>query len=322
MNKIIKTKSDKAEIDNLMKTASKYFPDIDNAKLKDICRQIQEKGCSYVATANTIFEQLNYDADRFRKEFGFEMYLPNGKLNHDQLILDLWCFMNSNIAISYNQTVKKTYNSYIDAVYALFGKQMNKDQAVIELLLNQGTGGYNAVGSPDGSVDIIKLTGEVVSEVGTPSSIAKKLLGKDYDIQTEEELIQVLKNNGFNIPSIACKNPGKKLYNHNHYTGAPGTGSFKPDTYINAYFESKDISLSSKSFEINYEQLNDFSKNGYTIFVNMAENSQLWDGTSWGHIQLNEDDDNKSGHAVTLTGITPDGNIEVSSWGKKYLIKK
>jgi len=327
LKKLFKSSADKAELKNLEMTVKKYYPDMTKQEMEAFFTRLNEHGCTYVAAANSIFEQLKYDADLFYKEFGFDMYLPNGELNHDQLILDVFSSLSKMGEVNckiFSEPV--SYNSWSETARNLLGIDPTTIdnphgfslESISMLKVNDYVkeNGLILTQNDSGNITIKKLN-ETTTIVGTPNDVAKKLLGKDLEIETEAELLKVLKDNNIEA-NFTTKIDAS-------YDGAKILAS---DKWMNAYFESKGINMKFESSKLFGDSLDgddllskvtNLYNDGYSVEVTARAHHPTWmtDGTKLGGTTLGVDG---VGHAMVLRGITDNNEVIVSSWGKLYKI--
>lgn len=316
--KKFKTSIEKTEAKLIEDTIRKYYPDMSKREIEKFLAKMKSDGCTYVATANNIYEQLNYDPVVFKQKLGFEMYLPNGQLNHNQLITDIYAHMSTKVHVDVNGSFEfKTYDSWTAAAKDLYGVDLPYQEANIKVLL--GTKdlncGYHAVtGNPDGTVSLKKvISSQKSTVVGTPQEIAYKLTGKNVDISAKE-LPSFLEKNGINTTGkVSELFAGEKVF-------ARGD-----NVYLEEYLNSKKLSLVERNTSVSRtsnEIINDVKKafeEGYSINVNSVSGKpvSMTDGTKLGWVTTGDDG---CGHAMIVRGVNENGDIIVSSWGKKYLI--
>lgn len=317
--KVFKSSSDKLEIKNLEDTVHKYYPDMSKHDMEKLFSKINSTGCTYVATANSIYEQFNYNADLFRKKFGFDMYLPNGELNNNQLILDMYLFMEKRLQINYKGSYETiTYDSWTAAAKSIFGEDLPQNEATSKVVMEASKLGWSTEGcggNLDGTVTLKKYNMQPKTLVGTPEELVYKLTGKKMNIDSKD-LSKFLKDNQI-VANIENTHPGSKI--------------FRDDEWLQSYFKSKGVNLEE---HVKYSHLNlsndssslfsDLKRaydEGYSISVVSPNKvvTSLSNGSKFGHVMLDGVD---SGHAMIFRGVTKEGNLIVSSWGKYFLIEK
>ena len=68
-----------------------HFPDMTQKEIHDFLLKIDRESCAYVAMINTLFEELIDRRDDYYNAFGFHMFAPDGTLNYNQILVDLYC---------------------------------------------------------------------------------------------------------------------------------------------------------------------------------------------------------------------------------------
>lgn len=320
-NKIFKNANDKIYLQELETTVRKYYPDITEEQLKSLYQKISDSGCTYVAVANVIFEQLNYNEALFKEKFGFGMYRSDGTLNHEQLVVDIFCSLDTLVCVQYKTKKVQTYDSWISAARDLLGVEYANVGDAVSQLYAVYSNNCTFDSHPDGSVTINQYDSSNGKEciIGSVDSIAEQLLGKDFVVNNKVELKDLLNKYGYsaNIEEI---NSSSKLFNTMSTTGGL-------DGWINAYLQNKSIDMrfDSKIICCDSDIMNKLEilySEGYSIFVSSENFGEvhMTDGTKAGWIQLGSEAG--VGHRMTLRGITASGDVIVSSWGKFYKIPK
>ena len=313
--KRFKTKTDKYELQLIEDTIRKYYPDMTNSEMEKFLKSIKDRGCTYVATANSIFEQLNYDSKLFKEKFGFDMYLPNGKLNQNQLIADMYASMSQKVKVQLIGTIdSQTYDSCSSAAKKIFGLDLNEHDAMVKLFVDSRNIGYYVKDgglNPDGTITLTKYTDYSNPDyyVGTPEDIVDRFLGKDIDVNVDN-LKNVLKANGINA-NVTNPPAGAKIYTLTN-----------DEAYLSDYLNSKGMKLIDEEKPHIYKNVSDMIgdlkrlyEDGYSINV-MGKSISMTDGSKFGWVTLGPMD----GHAMILRGVTDSGDVIVSSWGRYYRI--
>lgn len=85
----INNKARKQEFYDLIR---KNNPDekLTDKQLDKFLRKMNSEGCGYVALVNTVFVQYQGREQEFENTFGYSMYGPDGDLNYDMLLVDLY----------------------------------------------------------------------------------------------------------------------------------------------------------------------------------------------------------------------------------------
>ncbi|WP_155839950.1 hypothetical protein [Butyrivibrio sp. MC2021] len=87
------------EKDDLYDLVRKYHPELTtDQQVADYLTKLNSEGCGYVAIANTIFEEFKGKEDLFKQKFGFDMYKPDGTLNYNMLITDIYASTDNHNA--------------------------------------------------------------------------------------------------------------------------------------------------------------------------------------------------------------------------------
>lgn len=310
--KIIKGKSLKTELEEIKKIILKNQPNYSDKDILELAKEISASGCTYVAAANSILEQLDYDEDKFYEYFGFAMRNKKGELNHDMLIAELYSFMKDRIELDIRGKYEVlTFEDLLEAAEKIIGQIFTDKNEAFKAIIASG---YQIDGTK-----YTKFIKRPKLLMGNYKELSKKLLG-DIKVDSIEEFKQRLTESGFGFGIKDYSNPVK--------LSSLSTGNF--DKWMNYYFLEKDIDLEyiSESIEVdNYDSLIEDIKNrmqaGETITIGVGhrgENIGMTDGSRLGWFNFSSV--LHPGHAMPFVGISEQGDFIVSSWGEKYMLPK
>lgn len=319
--KLLKSSEDKYEVKLMEDTIRQKYPNATKQEMAEILKNVASSGCTYVATANNIFEQLNYNPKRFKEIFGFDMYLPNGKLNQNQLILDIFTTLDTWEKVDYRGNYELVnFSSWSEAANKIFGEDLATGEAMSRVVMEGSSNGWSidgCGGNPDGSVTLKKMNLQTQSIIGTPQEIVHELLGKDIEV-SKDNLAQILKENNI-YATVHHSQPGEKIFSsRNNYE------------WMKKYLKQKDPSLDYKCNEVyasDYEipdflnKVKEAYNEGYSVTVyTLEKDNPVWmtDGTKLGGYTFSGQQD--TSHAMIIRGITEKGDLIVSSWGKYFSI--
>ncbi len=83
-----------AQLSNIVKS---HFPQWTADDIHDFIAKLKQEGCGYVAMINSLFEEFTDNHLEFQNIFGFDMFSPDGTLNFNQVLVDLYCSMDNHI---------------------------------------------------------------------------------------------------------------------------------------------------------------------------------------------------------------------------------
>ena len=79
------------EYQQLCLIVKSHFPEMTQKEIHAFLLKLDNESCAYVAMINTLFEELIDRPQDFYNAFGFHMYDPDGSLNYNQILVDLYC---------------------------------------------------------------------------------------------------------------------------------------------------------------------------------------------------------------------------------------
>lgn len=294
------------ELENIIK---KHKPEYTNQEILELATKVKETGCSSVDVANNIFEQLNYDSEKFSSLFGFSMFKSNGSLNHNALILDIVSFFEDKVEVKVKGTYKtNTYDSNITAANQILGTNFSDNTEAFIALTNNNV-------RIDGNT-YTYFEKNPSNYIGDYKDISKQL-GLDVDSLEDFQTQLKQKNIVASVESADIPSKLTTLNIKNH------------DKWMNLYFNYKNIDLAFTTNELHFKdydslvtEIESNIKNGNSISVGVRPSSEvsMTDGTKFGW--FNFGNFNNAGHVMSFRGINDNGDIVVSSWGKYYTIPK
>lgn len=83
-----------AQLSNIVKS---HFPEWTPDDIQNFMEKLKQEGCGYVAMINSLFDEFTDNPSGFLNAFGFDMYAPDGTLNFNQVLVDLYCTMDNHI---------------------------------------------------------------------------------------------------------------------------------------------------------------------------------------------------------------------------------
>ena len=92
-------------------------------QIHELFEEIDDHGCTYVAAANSIFNEYKGREKEFEETFGFPMIGENGDLNFNMLVLDFYLetrnkvYLDEPEALQLYTDCKKSYYTYEDMEY-------------------------------------------------------------------------------------------------------------------------------------------------------------------------------------------------------------
>ena len=110
------------------------------------------------------------------------------------------------------------------------------------------------------------------------------------------------------------KDGPKKDYNYWTDTSGSGTSQYVREYYLEKFMEEHGVDVNVETdVSVTADNYNDITNSGKQVII-AYRNGNLYnmDGTVAQRID--------GGHAMTVTGVTKDGKLIVSSWGKQYYI--
>lgn len=318
LKKIFKSKELKLEIEEIKKIIRKNQPDYTDEDILKLAEEISHSGCTYVAAAASILEELNYNEEEFYKMFGFPMKNKKGIINHDMLIAELYSFMKDRIKLEVTGKYETySFETAIEAAKNLLGVEYKTyEEAVIAIV----KAGYRIDGK-----NYSKFVSQPKIYMGNYKKILKEVTGKNISVQNIDEFKKSLNDN-----KIGFISDGFNYLNESKLSGLTENDF---DTWLNYYFQEKglDLQISSVSIEkrSSYEelvnQLEDRMKSGEVVTASAGHfgkdvNISMTDGSKLGWFNFARV--TEGGHAMYFVGISDKGDFIVSSWGVKHMIPK
>ncbi len=311
LTKVFKNKKVKEDINLIKEVIRKNKPNYSDEQILELAKEISSSGCTYVAAARDIMEQINYDEEEFYQMFKFPLRNSFGELNHDALIAELYSFMKDKAKFDlpgFYQTVH--YNSNIEAAKNILGRGYTSESEAFTAIFNAG---YTINGT---AYTKFIANPEIIIE--DYHFIAHKLLGADVVVNSIEELKSKLKEKGITIRVDDYINSYK-------FSGL-NVKSF--DLWMNYYFKSKNIDLEfssvalyCNSYQDLVEKLREYIDAGASITVGSEQNLSMTDGSKLGWFNY-ASIGSVGGHAMPFLGISSEGDFILTSWGEKQMVPK
>lgn len=284
-------------------------PNYDIKDIEKMFLELSECGCKYCAAANSIVysiitsgisdDNLNYILD------------DGDNIDCHKVLVDIFSCLYGLAKMSFAEYEVELYDS-IEDIYEKYGDAVKLTDEYKKIL--------DGNDPETGKIRVKSLVPKINTEISTYEEIARKYLNIENKNITYDELKERFKKIGIEFNS-SCYEPSLKV-------SGLLTNNF--NFWINKYFEIKNINLELNATELNvdnfdYEtfigQLNLLKLQGVNTTISSTSNKEIWvhgDGKySWNNLY------NKyKGHAMTFKGISENGDIIVTSWGKDIYIPK
>jgi len=309
LKKVFKNKYLKEELALIKDIIRKNKPNYTEKEILELAAEISKSGCTYVAAAANIMEQINYDEERFYQMFKFPMRNSRGELNHDALIAELYSFMKDKA--EFNITGRfdvLNYENIFEAAKQLTNQEFtNSDDAFMAVVDH----GYHIDGT-----EYSKFVSEPELMIDDYHGVAKKLFGTD--VNSVQEFKEKCKENKITVQMQDFENAYK-------FSGLHAT-TF--DKWMNYYFKEKNIDLefiSENLYFDSYEHLisglKERMESGFSIVVGSKQNLSMTDGSKLGWFNF-ESIGPIGGHAMPFVGVSSEGDIILTSWSQMQLVPK
>ena len=311
LKKVFKNKYLKEELALIKDIIRKNKPGYTDQDILALAAEISKSGCTYVAAAANIMEQINYDEERFYQMFKFPMRNSRGELNHDALIAELYSFMKDKAEFNVTGRYEVVnYDNIFEAAKQLTSQEFtNSDEAFIALV----DAGYHIDGT-----EYSKFVSEPELIIGNYKEVAKKLLSNDVVVNSLDELKEKLKENKITVQI-------KDFSNAYKFSGLHAT-TF--DKWMNYYFKEKNIDLEFTSENLYFDSyehlisgLKERMESGSSIVVGSKQNLSMTDGSKLGWFNF-ESIGPIGGHAMPFVGVSREGDIILTSWSQMQMVPK
>ena len=236
------------------------YANLTDKEIRDLLAGMNEEGCGYVATANSIFCQYEGREEEFEKTFGFPMYDSKGELNYNKLIVDFYLETDDQFYLDgpYGKSsmINSTLSLYDDDPAAF------KAKYGVDLFTDSTQEYYTSDAINAVTDEVNNISGDLGVVDGDHGTTATSRINR---------LDHYLAERGVTM-----------TYD---YSGGVDVEDIK--TQLN---DGKEVIIGAHDF-----YLNDENGKHQTSFI-------------------------EGGHAMSVTGVTDDGKLIVSSWGDKYYI--
>lgn len=311
LKKVFKSKELKEEIQLIKDIIRKNKPGYSEEEILQLAKEISKSGCTYVAAASNIMEQINYNEDMFYQIFNFPMRNSNGLLNHDALIAELYSFVKDKAEFDLSGSYQtKYYNSNIEAAKNILGKNFESNDEAFKALFDAG---YTVDGK-----SYTKFISNPELIIEDYHFIAHKLLGQNINVNSIEELKTKLKEKGLTVRVNDYLNSYK-------FSGL-NVKTF--DKWMNYYFKEKNIELEfssesiySDSYDDLIEKIREKMEEGASISIGSKYNLSMTDGSRFGWFNFSSIGP-VGGHAMPFVGVSDKGDFILTSWGELQMVPK
>ena len=311
LKKVFKSKELKEELALIKDIIRKNKPGYSDKQILELAQEISKSGCTYVAAASNIMEQINYDENLFYQMFNFPMRNSKGELNHDALIAELYSFMKDKAEFDIPGGYETVYfNSNIEAAKKLLDQDYKTEQEAFVALFNAG---YTIDGK-----GYTKYNPNPELIIEDYRFIARKFLGPNVYVKDIDDLKSKLKQKGITVRV-------NDFINSYKFSGL-NVKTF--DKWMNYYFKEKKINLEftseniySDSYEDLINNLQEQINSGASISIGSKENLSMTDGSKLGWFNFSSIGP-IGGHAMPFVGISDKGDFILSSWGEKQMVPK
>ena len=108
-----------------------------------LLRRLSDEGCGYVALVNSIFLRYYGCEEEFRESFHYPMFTPEGRLNFNDLLVDLYCATDNHNELLFgidsidhleDRRLKKGYGTTMESLDWRFELYMRKHRIPAKLI--------------------------------------------------------------------------------------------------------------------------------------------------------------------------------------------
>ena len=291
------------EDDTMLDILETYFPDATKEDYELYLTAISNVGCAYTAFINMVFKNFEGREEEFEKTFGFPMYTVNSKkgvfygdidFNYEYLIVDL---------VSYYWSVIKDNNYTIQDLYGDIGtgesnnSRKHFDGELDGMYLQEGFEWLEEKYKLKLQYDILPRAREIEYDPSWDPNMPEE--EKSHDQKYWESQYQYFLEH---IKERKERDPDYKLSCNGFIFTEDFKGSFTERLHIYDYEEM------IKKCQALYP--------GKRINVTISGDFVYYDRNG------TKRESNLGPHASTVTGVTEDGDLIISTWGQEYILKK